>query len=100
MKTYLRTGAFYKAETPSLSHDLDITELFLEKSITNTLKEETSVEKSLESFCNCKNEIEGLNKRIDDLVKLVNEKPKEEKAKSLIVVDKKVAPKKSSAKKK
>lgn len=100
MKTFIRVGSFYLSETPALDGDLDIAELFSEKNIIATLKEETAFEKPLEQFCNCKNEIKELNKRIDDLVKLANEKPKEEKATLLTVVDKEIVPKKSAAKKK
>lgn len=73
MKKFLRTNAFYYAESKQLPDDIDITdwvgssEMFSEKNILHTLPVETTFEKS----------ISDLNKRIDDLTKLVNEPKKE-----------------------
>lgn len=81
MKIFLRTGAFYQAETKSLTDDLDITELFSEKNIVTHLKEETAFEKT----------ISELNKRVDDLTKKLSNVTYVERVLPLPIDDKPVA---------
>lgn len=82
MKTFIRVGAWYKSEVPHLHDDLDITSLmedpekvFVKENIIHKVKEETAPEKNIAIAFDYKHEIAALNRRIDELTKLIQDKP-------------------------
>lgn len=82
MKTFIRVGAWYKAEVQHLQDDLDITslmedseKLFVKENIIHKVKEETAPEKNIPIAFDYKHEIAALNRRIDELTKLIQDKP-------------------------
>lgn len=81
MKTFIRVGAWYKSEVPHLQDDLDITSLMegsekflVKENIIHKGKEETAPEKNIPITFDYKHEIAALNRRIDELTKLVQDK--------------------------